>query len=320
MYNNINQFVKKVYKDPLSAYLEHVSFTINGFGRFSQQSISSYQQFFSDDLELILFAQGRSILSTEDRQYELVPGSLALLTPFHTYTAVCQPGEQVYYYYIHFSISPFHMTDSYLQAIIGGEGPLVVPPGELPDFRSNFLSMLQDWREEAPGLMTLLESQLYALSVLLARRNDQGPLSALNENQKVNYELEQIAAATDYITAHLDSPIKLYDLSRELGISSSALYKLFRQFLHTNPSDYITRTRLRQAELLMRSSGCTIAEAAQRYGFCNASHMSRQFKKVYGMAPSQLLKENLRDKELVEDQPAGSLPPKKDSPPLKRGK
>lgn len=301
MYNNINRFVKKVNKDPLSAYLERISFSINGFGRFSQQSISSFRQFFSNDLELILFLRGNSILHTDEGQYPLVPGSLALLTPYHIYTAVCLPGEKLYYYYIHFDISPSHMTDSYLQTVTGGESPLVVPPKILPDFIPAFTAMLQDWRGDAPGLMTLLKSNLYALSVHLARLNKNTSLSTQANGQKVGYELNLLTNALDYISAHIDAPIKLYDLSREIGVSTSTLYKLFRQLLHTSPSDYITRTRLRHAELLMRSSGCTIAEAALRCGFCNASHMSRQFKTVYGMSPSHFLRENLRDKEAVED-------------------
>lgn len=301
MYNNINRFVKKVNKDPLSAYLEHISFSINGFGRFSQQEIASFRQFFSNDLELILFLRGNSVLHADERQYPLEPGSLALLSPYHTYTAICQPGEKLYYYYIHFDISPSHMTDSYLEAVTGGESPLVVPPGVLPDFRPAFTAMLQDWRSDAPGLMTLLESNLYALSVHLARLNKNISFFAQAKGQKVGYELELITKALDYISANIEAPIKIYDLSRELGVSTSTLYKLFRQVLHSSPSDYITRTRLRHAEVMMRSSGCTIAEAALRCGFCNASHMSRQFKTVYGMSPSHFLRENLRDKELVED-------------------
>mgnify|MGYP000652308851 CR=1 FL=1 len=41
-----------------------------------------------------------------------------------------------------------------------------------------------------------------------------------------SYELEMISQALDYITAHLDEPIRQEDLSRQLGVSVSALYKL----------------------------------------------------------------------------------------------
>ncbi|MCI8402154.1 MAG: helix-turn-helix transcriptional regulator [Lachnospiraceae bacterium] len=301
MYNDIGQFVKKVNNDPLSTYLQRLSFTINGFGRFSQQDISSFCQFFSGDNELILFVRGNSILHTNDGQFLLSPGTLLLLRPFHIYTAICQPGEKLYYYYIHFDVSPPHMTDSYLQTITRGENTLIVPPQTLPDLIPSFASMLEDWRAGKPGLMTLLHSYLYILSVHLARLNHENPLLVRAEGKKISYELDLVSQALDYIVTHLDQPLKLYDISRELGVSSSALYKLFRQILHTSPSDYIAKTRLRQAELLLRSSGCTIAEAARRCGFCNASHLSRQFKNVHGMSPSHFLKENPRDKELVED-------------------
>lgn len=301
MYNNIGSFVKKVNEDSLSTYLEHLSFHVNGFGRFSQQEISSFSQFFSSDIELILIVRGHSILHTPVCQYHLSPGSLALLHPFHIYTAICQPGEKLYYYYVHFNISPGHLTESYLERIAGTDDALVIPPGVLPDFIPAFRSMLEDWRNDVPGLMTLIRSQLSILSVHLARLKDQQTPLAETDRPENSYDLTMVSEALDYITGHLDGPILLEEISRHLGVSVSALYKLFRRVLHTSPSEYIAKTRLRQAEILLRSTGCTISEAAKACGFCSASHLSRQFKATYGLSPSAYLKENPIEKESRPD-------------------
>ena len=301
MYNNISRYVKKVNEDSLSTYLDHLSFQVNGYGRFSQQEISSFSPFFSDDIELILIVRGHSVLHTPDRKYQLVPGSLAVLRPFHIYTAICQPGEKLYYYYIHFSISPFHLTDSYLNRIAGEGDALTVSPGQLPDFIPAFRSMLEDWRNDVPGLMTLIRSYLYILSVHLARLTASRLPLTESDRTESSYDLEMTSQALDYIAGHLNGPILQEDLSRQLGVSVSALYKLFRRVLHASPSEYIAKTRLRQAEIMLRSTGCTIAEAAKACGFCSASHLSRQFKTAYGLPPSAYLKENPTEKESRPD-------------------
>ena len=301
MYNNISRFVKKVNEDSLSNYLNHLRFRVNGYGRFSQQEISTFSQFFSNDIEMILIVRGRSVLHTPKRKFHLAPGYLALLRPFHIYTAICQPGEKLYYYYIHFDILPAHLAESYLEKIAGDADALVVPAGEIPDFIPAFRSMLEDWRSDTPGLMTLIQAHLAILSVHLARLAAKQILFRDKDRPESSYELEMISQALDYITAHLDEPIRQEDLSRQLGVSVSALYKLFRRVLHASPSEYIAKTRLRQAEIMLRSSGCTIAEAAKACGFCSASHLSRQFKAVYGLSPSAYLKENPSEKESRPD-------------------
>lgn len=301
MWNNISCYVKKVNEDALSVYLDQLTFCVNGYGRFSQQGISSFNQFFSDDIELILVARGHSVLHTNDSEYQLAPGSLAVLRPFQIYTAICQPGEKLYYYYIHFGVSPSHLTDTYLSHIAGQCDALVVPSGQLPDFLPAFRSMLEDWRQDAPGLMTLIRSHLSLLSVHLARQLASDPAVADSEHADSNPDLQVASQALHYIAGHLNAPILQEDLCRELGISTSALYKLFRRVFHVSPSEYIAKTRLRQAEILLRSTGCTIAEAAEACGFCSASHLSRQFKVIYSLSPSAYLRRNPGEKEIRPD-------------------
>lgn len=291
MYNNINRFNKQVREDSLSAYMDRLTFQLNGFGRFAQQEISSYSQFFSSDIELILIVKGHSILHTPNEKFHLLPGSLVLLKPYRIYTAICQPGEKMYYYYIHFSVQPAHMLDSYLELVSGDGEALTVPPDCLPDFAPFFNDMLGDWKNETPGLKTLLLSYLSILSVHLARFvSAHEPLT--RTAQDPHADLELISKALDYITAHLSEPLRQEDICNHLSISASGLYKLFRRILHVSPSAYITKTRLQQAEILLRTTGCTIDEAAKQCGFCSASHLSRRFKDSCGLSPSAYFKEN----------------------------
>lgn len=222
MYNNAGHFVKKVKEDSLSNFLESLSFRVNGYGRFLQQDVSSFRQFFCNDMEFILIARGSSVLYTLDQTHRLTPGTLILLKPFQLYTAICQPGEKLYYYYIHFDVQPSHLTESYLKMISGDEMALVVPPGELPGFLPAFAGMQNDWRNESPGLMALIRSYLAILTVHLERRIQRDPSLTISGRPEGNYNLDMLSKALEYITGHLDEPFKLEDLCRHLGISRAA--------------------------------------------------------------------------------------------------
>jgi AraC-like DNA-binding protein len=54
----------------------------------------------------------------------------------------------------------------------------------------------------------------------------------------------------------------------------------------TSPYRYLLMRRLDRARHLMRS-GVSLAEAAAASGFADQSHMSRQFKKAYGVSPGR---------------------------------
>jgi AraC-like DNA-binding protein len=70
------------------------------------------------------------------------------------------------------------------------------------------------------------------------------------------------------------------------GLSRYALARHFRACLGTSPYRYLTLRRLDRARSLIRR-GSALADAAVSCGFADQSHMTRQFKKAYGMSPGR---------------------------------
>jgi AraC-like DNA-binding protein len=62
------------------------------------------------------------------------------------------------------------------------------------------------------------------------------------------------------------------------------LTRQFRAMLGTSPYRYLTMRRLDNARLLIRF-GASLADAAMEAGFADQSHMTRQFKRAYGLPP-----------------------------------
>jgi len=70
------------------------------------------------------------------------------------------------------------------------------------------------------------------------------------------------------------------------GWSIFSLARHFRILLGTSPYRYLVMRRLDRARLLLRN-GYPIAEVAYASGFADQSHMTRQFRRAYGIPPGR---------------------------------
>lgn len=95
--------------------------------------------------------------------------------------------------------------------------------------------------------------------------------------------------ARQYIEAHLDSPdLNVEQICREVGLSRSALYRLFTPM--DGVATYIRRRRLikiRTHLLAHQVSHRTISELAYRYGFNSPTQFCRAYKQYFGYTPRE---------------------------------
>lgn len=77
-------------------------------------------------------------------------------------------------------------------------------------------------------------------------------------------------------------------LSRDLCMERTGLYKKMTTLLDKSPSIFIRSIRLQHAETLLRESDLSIAEVAERTGFSSPSHMSKCFQEERGCTPKQI--------------------------------
>jgi AraC-like DNA-binding protein len=75
-------------------------------------------------------------------------------------------------------------------------------------------------------------------------------------------------------------------LERITGIDRFTLARHFRRALGTSPDQYRTMRRLALARAAIEN-GQSLARAAAEAGFADQSHMTRQFKRTYGLTPAR---------------------------------
>lgn len=88
-----------------------------------------------------------------------------------------------------------------------------------------------------------------------------------------------------YINKHLDQNLKVADLAKYFGYSTSYLIKMFKKRYDMTPGAYIYQRRISQVKHLLISDDLTLDEMAAQCGFYDAAHLVRRFKDEEGMTP-----------------------------------
>jgi AraC-like DNA-binding protein len=94
-----------------------------------------------------------------------------------------------------------------------------------------------------------------------------------------------IARAKEMLDESYLDDLSADELADAAGCSRFALYRAFKQRYGLAPSDYQRLLRLREARRLI-VAGHPVAEAAARAGFADQAHLTRWFRRCYGITPA----------------------------------
>jgi AraC-like DNA-binding protein len=95
-----------------------------------------------------------------------------------------------------------------------------------------------------------------------------------------------VGKARDFLDANVQNVVTSAELETVTGLSRYAVARHFRACLGTSPYRYLIMRRLDRVRSLIRH-GVPLVDAAVSCGFADQSHMTRHFKKVYGMSPGR---------------------------------
>lgn len=95
-----------------------------------------------------------------------------------------------------------------------------------------------------------------------------------------------IRKAIQLMEQHIAKPLTLFDLAQRLDISVRRLERMFQAEVGVPPVAYARQMRMRMAAWLLTGSEKTLADVADSCGFSDASHLSREFKKYFGVRPA----------------------------------
>jgi AraC family transcriptional regulator len=99
----------------------------------------------------------------------------------------------------------------------------------------------------------------------------------------------KLVRALEYIQDQLHTDVTVSDIAQAVYMSPYHFGRLFKESTGQSPYQYVVEARVRKAKELLTTGKFTISEAAYHVGFVDQSHLTRHFKRVFGLPPTKLL-------------------------------
>ena len=95
----------------------------------------------------------------------------------------------------------------------------------------------------------------------------------------------RIARAIELLRKDYRKPLRVADLARQAGMSVSSFHHDFKAVTAMSPLQFQKQLRLQEARRLLLAGDVDAARAGYRVGYEEASHFSREYKKLFGEPP-----------------------------------
>jgi AraC-like DNA-binding protein len=95
----------------------------------------------------------------------------------------------------------------------------------------------------------------------------------------------RIAKAVELIRQNFDRPLKIETFAQDLGMSASGFHHHFKAVTSMSPLQFQKQIRLQEARRLMLGEDLDAFAAGSRVGYEDASHFSREYKRLFGEPP-----------------------------------
>ena len=218
----------------------------------------------------------------KDEKYELVPKNTFYLFKKGEPQIYRKTDGHFINDWIHFDIDPY---DNFFEKL---NIPFNTPIKLTNDIEiSNGISLLvSDYFDVGPHKEEILSMRATSL---FYKFSDLHLFSEKNGSRSMQYQKE-LMDIRKKIFSYEYRPICADDISKEMGVSTSYLQHMYKDFFHVTIQKDIIWGRTEYAANLLASTDYPIAKIAEMAGYDSIEHFSRQFKQIKCCSPSNYRK------------------------------
>ena len=105
--------------------------------------------------------------------------------------------------------------------------------------------------------------------------------------------ISRVSTVINHIQQHYDEKLPVSELATMAGMSVSVFHRMFKQVVTDPPLQYIKKVRLNKAKTHILSEGLSAQAAAFKVGYESPTQFSREFKRYFGLSPSQMATDSM---------------------------
>ena len=236
--------------------------------------------------EVEYIVSGEAYVHIDGKSIKLCPGTMKICTPLDV--------ERIEIVSEEITLININFTEEYLNPEILSN---LTTGFVIYDVKDNLLNLLVEEFENDRQLNLLYKKNLLNLILLEAiRKKTANSPDAMGNQTDSNRVAQQVAL---FIHLHYMEQLTLKEISSHFSYTHNHLSKIFQHTFKMSITQYLCKTRLQQAEKLLRCSNMTVTQIYSESGFPSLSTFFRIFKQHYGISPKEFQKKILEKDQSI---------------------
>ena len=273
-------------KNPIYAGTKDFDINVAEFNKpFSMQ-----RQHYHDTYEIYLILEGEKNLFLDDKKYLLKKGSLFVVEPFvlHMTTSTDKVYNKRYIMNVSSDVLSPMLTKSEVEYLFKNLPTCVLDLSEDKFcFALNYFEEIHRYKNIKNSLSNKLMRMTIAHFVDFISREEkkQSAITLKNPTKKSEAPVMQ---ALLYINMNYTKSISLDFISEYTNMSKSNFCLAFKKAVGDTFVNYLNTLRTAQVHKLLLTTSLNLTEIAAQTGFSSVDYLTRTFKKIHGISPTQI--------------------------------
>ena len=270
--------------------LEHSPFDfIANEGNIHSYAASLIPSHWHRELEIFILLEGRVRIGAGSETFEVVPGEGCFINTGILHSFACLVPSPCRYRSFVFdagivSGTPGSIFDTrYIRPLLEN-GPAYLKfehPSEYPAFFRDFDAAFSACANEETGYEFEVRAAVSRMLLLIGQQSEMLPHSRPSSLQDTRAK-----QLLPWIDANLERNLSIKEIAAVINVCPRVCQRLFRQYFHCTPMEYLQEKRLLLAAEKLISTDLPVTDIALSCGFSSPSYFTKQFRELIGKTPS----------------------------------